>query len=607
MNCTKSDFLRIFKGFNIEDLQFEADKDKRILGNYTPNLNFLNNIWEGYKARGCASFDENLNILKNALQNTRKNTAIYRLQSEQFDFLDKLKFSCDCFDYSRNIYTVKLIKQVDFDTSSIPANGAIREFVVKGDKGAVFSLYITNEDSPKKYYNFETKNFTTTRYVLEDVTIEENSKSVFVYFPKVTDDDHYDITIFANPEFNTEHISYNEVRYNDTNRTVNVNASSGSNSAMLHKKLYQYTDNTVTLSAISPNSVSALTGYTVVTDTFTAQKYGGNITVPFKITLTANAAKAYQILRQPSSQEMGSYVTRTVGSAALPIHEEDVSASTYYRWPLDNIAGIRNGMRVTGTNVTANSIISDYKKTTELSGLTSTKPESKLTGMVEKGGIKQLQKPESGLEKESKLISKYGNETIVESTKRPLKKRTRPVNYSENIVNGVETTGSPTYTNGVFTSQPGNIVFNKKQVDALKDDTIKIMASGPSEIKSLTGYEFSVSNIKAELTKPTTTTTAATTGTTISVADREGVINNVSRLTGIGIDPSSAAPTITAGGSNDGAGNWTVDASQPLESGITLTVELTGRIITITGDIEFSKIGESDVTIYFDIEQFLSA
>ena len=85
---------------------------------------------------------------------------------------------------------------------------------------------------------------------------------------------------------------------------------------------------------------------------------------------------------------MSTFVTRTVGAAALPIVGEDVSGSTFYRWPLDNVVGLTNRMRIApGTNVTAFSIISDYIDETEiksyseeqLSRKTTTGPRSQTT------------------------------------------------------------------------------------------------------------------------------------------------------------------------------------------------------------------------------------
>ena len=49
-----------------------------------------------------------------------------------------------------------------------------------------------------------------------------------------------------------------------------------------------------------------------------------------------------------------------------------------------------------------------------------------------------------------------------------------------------------------------------------------------------------------------------------------------------------------------------MDAVQTLESGVTLTVENTGRVATITGNIEIIKAGTASQTIRFDIEKILS-
>jgi hypothetical protein len=86
----------------------------------------------------------------------------------------------------------------------------------------------------------------------------------------------------------------------------------------------------------------------------------------------------------------------------------------------------------------------------------------------------------------------------------------------------------------------------------------------------------------------------------------EGVINNVSRVRGIGINPALQNPLITGGGGATGSGNWTADAAQTLENGITLTIENTGRIATITGNIEIIKAGTASQTLRFDLEKFLS-
>ena len=165
----------------------------------------------------------------------------------------------------------------------------------------------------------------------------------------------------------------------------------------------------------------------------------------------------------------------------------------------------------------------------------------------------------------------------------------------------------PTVVKGLVTVQEGQVVFNKQQVLALAGDTLKIGGYGESEILRVFGWEVKFTDLAIALTAPTTTTTEAiSANATIAVADREGIINTVSTVSGIGINPALAAPTLTTGGGLDGAGDWIMSAAQTLESGITLTVGNTGRVATITGNIEIVKAGTASQTLRFDINRLLS-
>tara|TARA_R100000900_G_scaffold65454_1_gene52100 strand:- start:1451 stop:2131 length:681 start_codon:yes stop_codon:yes gene_type:complete len=178
-----------------------------------------------------------------------------------------------------------------------------------------------------------------------------------------------------------------------------------------------------------------------------------------------------------------------------------------------------------------------------------------------------------------------------------------------NFVPAIKATGTATVTNGVVVSQAGEIVFNKKQADALKDDTIKIYGYGVDSINSLTGYDVKFSNLKVELTAPTATTTAAVTNSTsIPISERAGIRDLVSTVTGNGIKKSSALPVVQSGaGAVNGAGTIVVDTAQTLDNGVTLTFGQAGRVATITGDIEILKPGNEDVTLRVDLEQILTA
>ena len=167
----------------------------------------------------------------------------------------------------------------------------------------------------------------------------------------------------------------------------------------------------------------------------------------------------------------------------------------------------------------------------------------------------------------------------------------------------------PTVVKGLITVQEGQVVFDKQQVLALAGDTLKAGGYGESEILRVYGWDVRFTDLAIALTAPTTTTTEASAGGSsadIEVTSKEGVINNVSRVSGIGINPALQNPLITSGGGATGTGDWTMDAVQTLENGITLTIENTGRVATITGNIEILKAGTADQTLRFDVNKLLS-
>ena len=237
-------------------------------------------------------------------------------------------------------------------------------------------------------------------------------------------------------------------------------------------------------------------------------------------------------------------------------------------WPVNDINGLENGYNTLVVGNATASTIADYIDSITL---------------------------RAGLEDEETIINRQINALDDAG-----KKATRTVNGSTKIVTNV---------------QPGNLVFSTPQVLALAGDTVKFIGRGPNTIQNMSGWNVIISNLKMELTdstftsgtKPTTTTTGTVSNsTTIGVADREGVMQNVSTISGIGIAPSVVNPTITSSQA-DGAGNWTASAAQTLENGITLTIDNTSRYGIITGDIEVIEAGPVDFDVFFDLDNFTTA
>ena len=80
------------------------------------------------------------------------------------------------------------------DTKNILSGGETRRFSITGGPGAMFTLEVKNEDD--HYYNFITNTFTSTYSYLKQETNASNVYTGSISFPKISDDDHYDIFYF---------------------------------------------------------------------------------------------------------------------------------------------------------------------------------------------------------------------------------------------------------------------------------------------------------------------------------------------------------------------------------------------------------------------------
>jgi len=156
--------------------------------------------------------------------------------------------------------------------------------------------------------------------------------------------------------------------------------------------------------------------------------------------------------------------------------------------------------------------------------------------------------------------------------------------------------------------QPGDVVFDKQQVLALAGDSLKIGGYGASKILDIYGYEVKFSELAVALTPITTTTTAASSSSTsVVLTARDGILNGTSTVSGIGINPALADPTVNSGANATGAGTVVLSAAQTLESGITLAFAGAGKVATITGNVEVIKAGNINATLYFDMEKLLTS
>ena len=620
------------------------------------------------------------------------------------------------------------LRNFQIDTSNIRAGGETREITISGDVGATFSLEIFNEDN--SYYNFNTNVFQTTKTRLNNVILDvSNSYTANVVFPVVTDADKYTVYLFAENYPNTTHAPYIEARALDG--TVDINASTGSNSAIIKKEIYQTLDTTITISAISPNSLTDFGSMSVTTQTITATEGQSLGTIPFSISVTSASTKAFRINNQPQPQDLITLVSRGIGSAGA---SNPIKLNTENIYPAvtntDTIDGaVTSGIKVVmDSNVASKMTVGDRITTAltsdtvngnvegsdrvvmdnavagkmavgdRVSGIDllesgqffvralnpggSNANEFQLGRELDDGSIDALS---SGVIStlaiadgvELKFSSKLNRTTTTVAALNPDGDNVKEFSMSQAIqlrdgatlsfsiaknfrwamdnvygltegtlvtgtnvttgtfissynnyitregqapelvesVPGIDTVGNAASfsrnatSNRLTITQAGEVVFNQQQIYALGSDTINFIVKTPEAMKTLTGYEVSASNLKVEIADVTTTTTSGVSNsTTVPVASGDGIMEGVSTVSGIGIDPAAIDPTVSTINSYSGTtASLILSAAQTLENGITLKFSGAGETITITGDLTINRVGSEDITLSFDLEKFITA
>ena len=172
----------------------------------------------------------------------------------------------------------------------------------------------------------------------------------------------------------------------------------------------------------------------------------------------------------------------------------------------------------------------------------------------------------------------------------------------------------PTITDGFITTQLGNVIFSKQQPIGFNGGAYSIGGYGGYNIQSATGYSINATDLAIALTPITVTTTAAVHDSAIiPVTSVNGIVDNVTTVSGLGINSGLADPVILSKSVTSGAGDITLNGIQNLEKGVTLTLAGSGQTATITGNIEIIKSPLSIAsnqnalrTLYFDVDKLVS-
>ena len=548
---------------------------------------------------------------------------------------------------------MKVIKSFSLDTKDIREAGETRTLSVSGEKGAVFTLEIKNGAN---YYNFQTNLFQTAKTNLSNISIVGSVYNVSVKFPLVTAGAKYDI--YLTTGIDTKHAEYKEVRFPDG--SMDINSTTGSNSSLIQKVIYQTLDVTVTINGYSPNGT--VTGANTTPATTVTSRDKSTNKIPFTYVFTVGGTNTLSINKQPVSNDIMVFVEPVIGDLPIDIPGEDIYPEV--TTPADNTVNggttVNNastgqtvtthvasatiatvGDRVLGNDALAAAIVT---VATVSGGNTFTISESisiaddlplsfsnrrnyrwpisSTTFDVSeiKPGMRSVKSVHFA---NPPIVKEYlTQDTVFEGEKDEYKIDKLRIPAIETL--GIKplivrdgTTRVVTTTTGSSTN-PINIIFNEQALLVFGGITAKIYGYGTSEINRLTGYDVEFSDLAVALTKvSTTTTTAPSASATFDVTSAIGLSENISTVSGIGIDSEAVNPTITrikdlASGtylsSSTGypAGEITLSAAQTLESGIGLTFPGAGTTATITGNIKINNVGNEDVTLRFDLEKFLT-
>jgi hypothetical protein len=543
-----------------------------------------------------------------------------------------------------------IIKNFNIDLNYINNGGESRQFTVEGTRGSIFSLVVEKlTGSTTTYYNFSTNTFTSTFKRLKNKKLTSGSYTGVITFPagglsSGNNPNTYTLKLYAESAWGTRHTNYIEKRFPDN--TIDLNSSRGSNSNLLQKVLYQFPDTVVTLTTISPNALTGFSGATLSAQTINVQRGNNTGKIPFSLTCTLASTKAGKLKRQPQPADVTAFAQRTLGEpVAIPgvtanHGGESGIALTINNLPRTNtntftvaepgatavgmtikgaafdgiydkdhpviVTGVSDSTITINKNVTIANVVANASATANnirYRRWKCTEIQNLSPGILAFSGGVAAGTKISGY----KDITSYDIETQLEDGS--VQESTLDVvNFD---IPALDPLGhQPSWQYGSLNTQQGIITFDTAQVvSSNRNVATKLYAYGPSFIKTINNSSVKITNLKAEITKVTTTVNdasnadGATAQTAIVVASASGIMDDVSIMSGVNVTSTSVDPVVT----NISGTTLTVSPAQYLQHGQTLTFLGAGRVFTITGEIEFENVDSTDFALRFDLEKFITA
>jgi hypothetical protein len=439
---------------------------------------------------------------------------------------------------------MKEIKEITINQSAVNANVQSREYIVKGDPGAVFSLTVTNEDN--HYYNFpentiiqnsdtETRPapaFSATTNRLKPTTLDSTGVySNVVTFPTVTDDDKYIFTIYPEMHYDTKLVDF---------------MGKGS---YIFAEIDQLIDTTITFAHSSFTEDAGDERYGTYAASYTSNgsdtRVGDvsskTISLSWALSLSGDA---FEIAKQPDASDFYFNVSKTTATTGSGTDLE-----------LTDVSGLSVGMEVIGTGISSRN-----------GGFPTT--------------ITAINKGYYNAGKSTTAFPVYDIARIVDNT-------------------------DP--NNPILVDHPGGTVTLANSPNTfVADRVLTLRGYGPVASKIFNNTNFSISNFKVVLDDVLTTVndtdaTGAASLTVFDVASANGIKDDVSTVVGIGVSDASTT-TVT----NISSNTITVNTAFKPENGQTLKFAGASRTGTITGDVIVSSFGSNNITLTFELDKILT-
>ena len=445
---------------------------------------------------------------------------------------------------------MKKITSFTIDSSNLLGNGETRSYTIQGDPKAAFSMVIISESG--EFYNFPEN---TVVSLEENIFIPSGSFSstpIRLNTKKIDNSGIYN-GVIKFPAISGSDEKYTVVLQAETYLNTEFDKGVSLNAVYHAAEISQFLDTTVVFAVAS-------TGTTYATNTASTDHNGD---------ATAEAAARYtvtgpstSVTNQKFTQPISLSWAVVLSSSNFVIARQPIINDFYFQTKKDtfsagsgkilelkDISGLTVGMAVSGTGIATNSTITNIK---------------------------------AGYKDENKSVSTKSVYTIP-----------KDINID---------------TKSIIDSKGGTITLSEDTTSQAVDRTITFKGFGSSGSSALNNTVFTIKNFKVVIAPVVTTTTGAVaaTATVIPVASANGIKDDVSTVSGIGIN---SANTMTVTGIS--SLNMTVRAlvaaqNEALENGQTVTFTGSSRNATITADIEVEKYGKDNLVLILELDNILT-